>query len=178
MCFCVLNGIACTYLALGEHWLEVRPGLGLRGVGEQVHDDSSLVDSLVNVEEVLARDPTVLLGLLPRSTTLSDTDDDVQAVVAKVETLTVTLGAISDESEGVVLEVLEELLSWPVGSLCARVRYCMQLIVLSNLDLPKTSSLTPAKSTVLTPRVCCADTAIFGDCLTAEARPAFRAAVK
>lgn len=100
----------------------MRPGLGLRGVGEQVHDDGSLVDGLVNVEEVLARDPAVLLGLLPRGTALSDTDDDVQAVVAKVESLTVSLRAVSDESECVVLEVLEELLSWPVGSLCARVR--------------------------------------------------------
>jgi len=99
----------------------VRPCLGLRSVGKQVHDDGSLVDSLVNVEEVLAGNPAILLGLLPAGTALSNTDNDVQAVVAKVETLTVTLGAISDQSEGVVLEVLEELLSWPVGSLCARV---------------------------------------------------------
>ncbi len=41
-------------------------------------------------------------------TVLADTDDDVQAVVAEVETLSVTLASVSDQSKSVVLEVLLE----------------------------------------------------------------------
>ena len=97
-----------THLALGEHGLEVGPGLLLGGVTEEVHDNGSLLDSLVDLEEVYAGLPAVLDGLLPGSTIFPDTDNDVQAVVAEVEALAVTLGAVADEGEGVVLEVLLE----------------------------------------------------------------------
>jgi hypothetical protein len=53
-----------TDLAL-QLGLDLGPGLGLGGVGEQVHDDGGLANGLVNVEEVLAGDPAVGLGLLP-----------------------------------------------------------------------------------------------------------------
>lgn len=82
------------------------PGLGLGGVGEQVHDDGGLANVLVDVEEVLAGDPAILDGLLPRSTVLADTDDDVEALVAEVEALAVALGAVADEGQSVVLEVV------------------------------------------------------------------------
>lgn len=94
-----------THLAL-ELGLDLGPGLGLGGVGEQVHDNGRLANGLVNVEQVLAGDPAILLGVLPRGTALSYTDDDVEAVVAEVETLAVALGAVADEGKGVVLEVL------------------------------------------------------------------------
>jgi hypothetical protein len=83
----------------------VGPGLGLGRVGEKVHDDGGLANGLVNLEQVLAGDPAILEGLLPGLTALSDTDDDVQAVVTEVETLAVALGTVADEGEGVVLEV-------------------------------------------------------------------------
>jgi hypothetical protein len=54
-----------AYLALGELGLDVRPGRGLGGIGKKVHDDGTLADGLVNVEEVLALNPAILLGLLP-----------------------------------------------------------------------------------------------------------------
>jgi hypothetical protein len=94
-----------AHLAL-QLGLDLRPGLGLGGVGEQVHDDGGLANGLVNIEQVLAGDPAVGLGLLPRGAVLSYTDDDVQAIVAEVETLAVTLRTVADEGEGVVLEVL------------------------------------------------------------------------
>jgi hypothetical protein len=47
-----------------------------------------------------------LHSFLPRSSILSDTNDDIETVVAKVEALAVTLGAVADESEGVILEVV------------------------------------------------------------------------
>lgn len=81
------------------------PGLTLRSVTEQVHDDGSLVDGLVNVEEVLAGDPAVLLRIFPAGTTLSHTDNDIETIVAEVEALSVALRAVSDQSKGVVLEV-------------------------------------------------------------------------
>ena len=93
-------------LALGELRLDVWPSLGLGGIREQVHDDGALANGLVDLEEVLAWHPAVLDGLLPRCTILANTDDDVQAVVAEVEALAVALGAVADEGEGVVLEVV------------------------------------------------------------------------
>ena len=107
VCFCF--GGQCelsTYLALGEHGLDARPGLLLGGVTEQVHDDGTLLDGLVNLEKVDAGLPAILDGLLPAGAVFSDTNDDVEAVVAEVEALAVTLGAVADEGEGVVLEVL------------------------------------------------------------------------
>ena len=95
-----------THLALGELGLDSGPGLGLGGVAEQVHDDGAARDGLVDLEEVLAGDPAVLLGILPGLAVLPHADDDVQAVVAQVQALAVALGAVADEGEGVVLEVL------------------------------------------------------------------------
>lgn len=135
-----------AYLALGQLGLDGGPGLGLGGVGEQVHDDGTAGDGLVDLEEVLAGDPAVLLGVLPGLAVLSDTDDDVEAVVAEVKALAVALRAVADEGQGVVLEVLlqanssvhralgrpnaqccfmsqvthQELLLGPVGTLCEK----------------------------------------------------------
>ena len=93
-----------THLALGDLGLDVGPGLGLGGVREEVHNDRTPRDSLVDVEEVLAGNPAVLDGVLPRLAILADTDDDVEAVVAEVEALAVALGSVANEGEGVVLE--------------------------------------------------------------------------
>lgn len=81
------------------------PCLALSSITEQVHDDGSLVDGLVDIEEVLAGDPAILLCFFPAGTALSHTDDDIEAVVAEVEALSVTLGAVADEGKSVVLEV-------------------------------------------------------------------------
>jgi hypothetical protein len=61
--------------------------------------------------------PSVLDSLLPRSAVLANTDDDVDSVVAGVESLSVTLGTVTDDSEGVVLEVVLQLGQRPVGAL-------------------------------------------------------------
>ena len=100
------SGNSFAYLALGQLGLDGGPGLGLGGVAEQVHDDGAAGDGLVDLEEVLAGDPAILLGVLPGLAVLPDADDDVQAVVAQVQALAVALGAVADEGEGVVLEVL------------------------------------------------------------------------
>lgn len=60
-------------LALCELGLDIWPGLGLGCVREEVHDDSSLADSLINPEKVLSWDPAVLDGFFPRITILSYT---------------------------------------------------------------------------------------------------------
>jgi hypothetical protein len=86
----------------------MRPCLGLSGITEQVHDDGTLGDSLVDLEQVLSFDPSVLLGLLPRLSVLSYTNDDVHAVVAEVKALSVTLRSVTDERESVILEVFLE----------------------------------------------------------------------
>jgi hypothetical protein len=94
-----------SYLALGELRLDGWPCLTLCSIREQIHDDGTLADGLVHLEQVCAWDPAVLLCLLPRLPVLSYTDDDVETIVAEIETLTVTLRAIADQSERVVLEV-------------------------------------------------------------------------
>lgn len=58
--------------------------------------------------------PAILLSLLPRLATLTDTDNNVQAVVAGVEALSVALRAVTDERKSVVLEILLELRERPV----------------------------------------------------------------
>ena len=84
----------------------MRPCLALRSVTEQVHDDGTLGDGLVDVEKVLACNPSILLRLFPACAILANTDDHVQTVVTEVQTLAVALRAVSDEGEGVVLEVI------------------------------------------------------------------------
>lgn len=45
-------------------------------------------------------------GLLPGGTILADTNDDIEAVVTEVKALAVTLRAVADKGECVVLEVV------------------------------------------------------------------------
>ena len=102
-----------TDLALGDLGLDVRPGLLLRSITEQVHDVRALANRLVDLEEVDARLPSILHRLFPAGAVLSHTDDDVQAVVAEIETLAMALRAVADKGESVVLEVLLRYMSAP-----------------------------------------------------------------
>jgi hypothetical protein len=95
-----------TYLALGELGLDGGPGLALGGITEEVHDDGTPGDGLVNVEQVLASNPAILLGILPRLAVLPHANNHIKAVVTEVKTLTVTLRAVANKGEGVVLEVV------------------------------------------------------------------------
>ena len=97
---------AISHLPLGQLRFDPIPRRALRRVGEQVHDDGTLANSLIHVEEVLARDPAILLRLFPACAVLAHTDDHVQAVIAEVQALAMALRAVADESEGVVLEVV------------------------------------------------------------------------
>lgn len=58
--------------------------------------------------------PTIGNCLLPARAVFTDTDDNVQAIVTCIQTLAVTLRAVADEGEGIVLEVLLELGKRPV----------------------------------------------------------------
>lgn len=95
-----------AYLALDELGLDSGPRLALGGVTEQVHDDGAARNGLIDIKQVLAGDPAVLDGVLPRLALLAHADDDVEAVVTEVETLAVALRAVADEGKGVVLEVV------------------------------------------------------------------------
>jgi hypothetical protein len=61
--------------------------------------------------------PAVLEGLLPALAVLTHADDDVEAIVTRIQALSVALGAIADEGESVVLEVVVELGEGPVAAL-------------------------------------------------------------
>lgn len=97
-----------TRLSLGDLGLDVGPSLGLGSIAEQVHDDGTLGDGLVDLKQVLAGNPAILNSIVPRLSVLAHTNDDVQAVVTEVETLAVTLRTVADQGKGVVLEVLLE----------------------------------------------------------------------
>jgi hypothetical protein len=87
----------------------------LSSIREQVHDDGTTRDGLVNIEQVLALDPAILLSLIPRRTVLSDANDDIETVVAQVQTLTMALRAVTDQSQCIILEVfLRRVSSEPV----------------------------------------------------------------
>lgn len=94
-----------AYLSLSQLWLDGGPGLALSSITEQVHDDGTLGDGLIDLEQVLAGYPAILYCFFPRGTVLSDTNDDIEAVVSEIQTLTVTLRSIADQCEGVILEV-------------------------------------------------------------------------
>lgn len=95
-------------LALGEVGLDLVPELGLGSVGEQVHDDGTALAGLVDLKEVLSGDPSLGDSLVPGGT-LAGSNDDVELVVAEVEGLATTHGAVTEDGEGVVLEGLLEL---------------------------------------------------------------------
>ena len=63
----------------------------------------------MDVEQIGARDPAILNSLLPRSTVLSNPDNDIHTIVAEIETLAMTLRTVADESEGVIFEVFLRL---------------------------------------------------------------------
>jgi hypothetical protein len=97
-------------LALDKLGLDGGPSLRLSGIGEQVHDDGTAGNGLIDVEEILSGDPAVLLGVLPGLAVLSDTNDDIEAVVAEVQTLAMALRAVANEGQGIVLEVLLQMM--------------------------------------------------------------------
>lgn len=82
------------------------PSLALGSIAEKVHDNGTAANGLVNLEEISTRDPSVLLGLLPRGAILPDADDDIEAIIAEVEALSMALRAVADQSKGIVLEVI------------------------------------------------------------------------
>jgi len=56
-------------------------------------------------EERKETNPSVLDSLLPGSSSLTDTDDNVDSLVSSVESLSVTLRSVPNHGEGIVLEV-------------------------------------------------------------------------
>jgi len=57
--------IIFPYLSLGDLWLDGWPGLALGSITEQVHDDGTTGDGLIDLEEGLAWYPAILLSILP-----------------------------------------------------------------------------------------------------------------
>jgi hypothetical protein len=103
------NGDVEIYLSLGDLGLDCRPGLTLGSIRKQVHNNGTLGDSLVDLEESLSWNPSILLSILPRLAVLAYTNNDVETLITHVQGLGVTLGAISDDCHCVILE---EFLSW------------------------------------------------------------------
>jgi len=61
--------------------------------------------------------PAIFQRLLPTLAVLAHADDDVHAIVARVEALSVALGAIADEGERVIFEIVLQLGERPVAAL-------------------------------------------------------------
>ncbi|KIO15061.1 hypothetical protein M404DRAFT_198858 [Pisolithus tinctorius Marx 270] len=58
--------------------------------------------------------PTVFHGLLPALTVFTNADDDVETIIPSVQALTMALRAVSNQSEGIIFEVVLELGQGPV----------------------------------------------------------------
>jgi len=67
--------------------------------------------------EVKELDPAVFHRLPPTFAVFTDTDNDIEAVVACIQALTMTLGAVSNESKSVIFEVLLKLCQRPIAAL-------------------------------------------------------------
>jgi hypothetical protein len=70
-----------AYLALRQQGLNGGPSLTLRSIAEKIHNDGTLLDCLVHIEQIGTRDPAILNGLFPRGAVFSDSDNDIQAIV-------------------------------------------------------------------------------------------------
>jgi hypothetical protein len=93
-------------LFLGQQRFDSWPSLTLGGVAKQVHDNSPSLDGFIDFKEIRSRNPSILLSFFPRGTILPHANDDVEPVVTQIETLAVTLGAVTDERKSIILEVL------------------------------------------------------------------------
>jgi hypothetical protein len=93
------------------------PCCALSRVTQKVHDNGALLNGLIDLKEICAGNPAILLSLLPASTVFPHTNDDIEPVVAKVQSLAMALRAVADESESIILEVVKELVTRPVVSL-------------------------------------------------------------
>ena len=71
-------------LSLGNEGCDRWPCLRLGGIGQKVHDDSTLVDGLLDGEKSLASDPAIFQGLSPALAIFADTNDDVKAIITGV----------------------------------------------------------------------------------------------
>ena len=83
--------------------LDCGPLLHLTSIGEQHAKDCTLLSSLLNREQRLARNPSVSHSLLV-GLTLTLTDDDVKAIVAQIASLTRTLNTITDDGDDFILQ--------------------------------------------------------------------------
>lgn len=80
-----------SYLALGEQWLDTRPCGALSRVTEEIHDDGALLDGLIDLEEVCAGYPAILLSLLPACAVLPHANDNIETVVTEIQPLAMPL---------------------------------------------------------------------------------------
>lgn len=99
----------CSYLSFGQLRLDRRPSLALSSITEQIHDNGALGNSFVHFEQVGAGNPTILYRFFPRCAILSNTNDNIETIIAKIETLTMTLGAVANKGEGIIFEVFLDM---------------------------------------------------------------------
>ena len=78
----------------------------MSSITQQIHDDRALLDCLIELKEIRSWHPSILLCLFPARTVLAHTNNDVEALVPQAEALTVSLRAVADEGECVILEVV------------------------------------------------------------------------
>ena len=86
-----------SYLALSKLWFYCRPCLTLRSIAKEIHDNCAFRDCLVYLEKIGSWYPSILLGFFPGRAILPNANDDIQAIVPKVEALTMPLRAVADQ---------------------------------------------------------------------------------
>ena len=118
-------------LALGNEQCDFQPRLSLSRIAEQVHYNHALLCGFLDGEgsrrepdgnisftdetycQRLATHLAPILRLLPARAILADANNNVEAVVAHVQALAVTLRTVTEDGQYIVFEVLLQLLKWP-----------------------------------------------------------------
>jgi hypothetical protein len=83
-----------------------------------------------------------LFGIFPGLAVLSHADDDVQAIIPEIQALSVTLRAVADKGECVILEVVLEEVSYELQKTATSlmtIRHHNARVVLVWRDSPRAS---------------------------------------
>ena len=92
-------------LTSSKMFLDCWPNCNLTSVRKQHTDNCTLLYGLFNREQCLTRHPTVGLSLLVAAA-LTLTNDDIEAIIAKVTCLTRTLNTITNDGDRLILQHL------------------------------------------------------------------------
>ena len=95
-----------THFSFGELRFYRRPGFALRSITQEIHYDRALRDRLIDLKQIRPRNPSIILSFPPWCTVLTNTYNDVEAIIAQVKALTMSLRAVPNESKRIIFKII------------------------------------------------------------------------